>query len=60
MLSDEGQQIVAAAYLIPARDDVKSPRPGLKDLKLLPIDDGSNKTSRAEVLERFNALFGEH
>ncbi|WP_186106370.1 ABC transporter substrate-binding protein [Burkholderia gladioli] len=60
VLSDEGQQIVAAAYLIPARDDVKSPRPGLKDLKLLPIDDGSNKTSRAEVLKRFNALFGEH
>jgi len=60
VLSDEGQQLVAAAYLIPARDDIDAPRPGLKDLKLLPQDDGSNKKTRAEVLTRFNALFGEH
>ena len=60
VLSDEGQQLVAAAYLIPAREDIDSPRPRLKDLKLLPQDDGSNTKSRAEVLSRFNALFGEH
>jgi iron(III) transport system substrate-binding protein len=60
VLSDEGQQLVAAAYLMPARDDIETPRPRLKDLKLLPQDDGSNTKSRAEVLTRFNALFGEH
>lgn len=60
VLSDEGQQLVAAAYLMPARDDIVTPRPRLKDLKLLPQDDGSNEKSRAEVLSRFNALFGEH
>ncbi|QGZ65446.1 extracellular solute-binding protein [Paraburkholderia acidisoli] len=60
VLSDEGQKLVAAAWLMPARDDIESPRPRFKDLKLLPQDDGSNKKTRAEVLTRFNALFGEH
>jgi iron(III) transport system substrate-binding protein len=60
VLSEEGQNLVAAAYLIPARDDIDTPRTRLKDLKLLPQDDGSNAKSRADVLKRFNTLFGEH
>jgi iron(III) transport system substrate-binding protein len=60
VLSPEGQQLVANAWLIPARDDIASDRPQLKDLKLLPQDDGSNPKTRAEVLQRFVALFGEH
>jgi len=43
-----------------ARDDIDTPRPRLKDLKLLPQDGGGNTKSRTEVLSRFNALFGEH
>lgn len=60
VLSDEGQKLVADAWLIPARDDIAGTRPPLKDLKLLPQDDGSNTKTRAEVLARFNALFGDH
>ena len=60
VLSDEGQRLVAAAYLMPARDDIDAPRPRLKDLKLLPQDDGGNTQSRADVMSRFNTLFGEH
>jgi len=59
-LSQEGQQMVADAWLIPARDDIRTDRAQLKDLKLLPQDNGSNTRSRAEVLARFNTLFGEH
>ncbi|WP_240159284.1 extracellular solute-binding protein [Burkholderia sp. Ax-1724] len=60
VLSDEGQQRITAAHLMPARDDIDTPRPRLKDLKLLPQDGGGNTKSRTEVLSRFNALFGEH
>ncbi|RAS25772.1 ABC transporter substrate-binding protein [Paraburkholderia bryophila] len=60
VLSDEGQKLVADAWLIPARDDIAGTRPPLKDLKLLPQDDGSNTKTRAEVLARFNTLFGDH
>ncbi|WP_442793681.1 ABC transporter substrate-binding protein [Paraburkholderia sp. ZP32-5] len=60
VLSDEGQKLVAAAWLMPARDDISTSRPKFQDLKLLPQGGESNAKSRAEVLAHFNALFGEH
>jgi len=57
-LSPEGQQMIADAWLIPARDDIHSDRPQLKDLKLLPQGGSANGQLRADVLQRFTTLFG--
>jgi iron(III) transport system substrate-binding protein len=57
VLSPEGQKFVVDAWLMPARDDIPSDRPQLKDLKLLPQDDGHGSLSRTEVLSRFAKLF---
>ncbi|WES70442.1 ABC transporter substrate-binding protein [Superficieibacter sp. HKU1] len=56
VLSPEGQTLVAEAWLMPARSDVKAKRPLLDELKILPTtSDGSSERSR--VLTRFNKLF---
>jgi iron(III) transport system substrate-binding protein len=60
VLSPEGQKLVADAWLIPARDDIPATRPGLADLKLLPQGSASDTDSRADVLKKFAALFGDH
>ena len=56
VLSPEGQAMVADAWLMPARVDVKAKRPLLNELKILPTkSDGSSE--RGDILKRFNAIF---
>jgi iron(III) transport system substrate-binding protein len=58
VLSDEGQEHVAKAWLMPARTDIKAQRPLFNDITLLPTNqDGSSE--RSAVLKRFGALFGQ-
>jgi len=54
ILSDEGQAMVAATNLMPARSDIAADRPLIADLKILPVD---GQTARAEVLETFGKTF---
>jgi iron(III) transport system substrate-binding protein len=56
VLSPEGQELVASAWLMPARSDIGARRPLLSDLKLLPSA-GDGSSDRAEVLQRFGKLF---
>lgn len=56
VLSPEGQAMVADAWLMPARDDVKAKRPLLNELKILPTS-SDGKSERSEILKRFNTLF---
>ncbi|MBD8215463.1 ABC transporter substrate-binding protein [Erwinia persicina] len=56
VLSEEGQQKVADAWLMPARSDVGGKRPLLRDLKLLPAQSGGS-ADRSAVLQRFGTLF---
>ncbi|OWF68893.1 ABC transporter substrate-binding protein [Yersinia alsatica] len=58
VLSPEGQQAVADAWLMPARQDVEAKRPLFKSLTLLPEGDGAS-ASRTAVLSRFATLFGQ-
>ncbi|WP_050479236.1 ABC transporter substrate-binding protein [Herbaspirillum rhizosphaerae] len=60
VLSPQGQKIVADAWLMPARDDISSERPLLKDLKLLPQEGAATTVMHAETLERFSKLFKQH
>src|SRR5450830_45369 len=60
VLSPQGQKIVADAWLMPARDDIASDRPLLKDMKLLPQEGTTATVMHADVLKRFSALFGQH
>ncbi len=55
VLSDEGQEMVASVYLMPARADVKAKRPTINELKLLP--QGEGEMDREAVLAKFNAIF---
>ncbi len=57
-LSDEGQKLVADAWLMPARTDISAKRPLFKTLKLLP-EETQPSASRKEVLDRFASLFGQ-
>ncbi|MFC0220701.1 iron(III) transport system substrate-binding protein [Pseudochelatococcus lubricantis] len=59
MLSDDGQALVAKAFLIPARSDVKADRPVIKDLKLLEIDTDAVYAKRADILKEFGAIFAK-
>lgn len=56
VLSPEGQELVASAWLMPARSDIGARRPLLSDLKLLPSA-SEGHSDRAEVLQRFGKLF---
>lgn len=56
VLSPEGQAMVADAWLMPARDDVKAKRPLLNELKILPTKSDGN-SERSDILKRFNTLF---
>ncbi|WBV21763.1 ABC transporter substrate-binding protein [Pantoea piersonii] len=58
VLSDEGQQQVANAWLMPARTDIKAQRPLITEIRLLPMPQESN-ADRASILKRFATLFGQ-
>ncbi|MBI1218660.1 MAG: extracellular solute-binding protein [Rhodobacteraceae bacterium] len=59
MLSDEGQADVAATYLMPARTDVAAKRPGIAELKILPLDTDKAYNSRKDTLAAFAKLFAK-
>ncbi|MBJ9970087.1 ABC transporter substrate-binding protein [Providencia hangzhouensis] len=56
VLSPEGQEIVANAWLMPARADIAGKRPDFSTLKLLP-EAATDNAERGEVLSRLSALF---
>lgn len=58
VLSDEGQQQVANAWLMPARTDIKAQRPLITEIRLLPMQQESS-VDRASILKRFATLFGQ-
>lgn len=58
VLSDEGQQQVANAWLMPARTDIKAQRPLITEIRLLPTQQ-ENSADRASILKRFATLFGQ-
>ncbi len=57
MLSDEGQKLVAATYLMPARSDIPANRPLVADLKVLKIDAAAVYGKRDETLKEFGKIF---
>ena len=57
MLSDEGQQAVAAVELMPARTDVKADRLLIGDLTLLE-GVSADEATRKEILGHFASIFG--
>ncbi|MDE3027990.1 MAG: ABC transporter substrate-binding protein [Paracoccaceae bacterium] len=59
MLSDEGQTMVAATYLMPARTDVAAKRPRIDELTVLPVDHESVYGKRKETLDAFAKLFAK-
>ncbi|WP_413739081.1 ABC transporter substrate-binding protein [Sodalis sp. RH21] len=58
VLSPEGQNLVAEAWLMPARSDIGAKRPLFSDLALLP-ESATQPATRESVLKRFAALFGQ-
>jgi iron(III) transport system substrate-binding protein len=60
VLSEEGQQAVARAWLMPARQDVPAARPLFKELKLLEPAAGAKPVSREKTLADFAAIVGQH
>jgi len=58
VLSDEGQQQVAKAWLMPARTDITAQRPLITEIRLLPTQQEGN-ADRASILQRFATLFGQ-
>lgn len=58
LLSPAGQNAVAEAWLMPARQDIDDKRPPFKSLTLLPEGDAAN-TSRNGILARFARQFGQ-
>jgi iron(III) transport system substrate-binding protein len=60
VLSEEGQQAVARAWLMPARQDIPAARPIFKELKLLEPEAAAAPASREKTLSRFSELFGRY
>ncbi len=56
VLSPEGQEIVANAWLMPARADITGKRPDFSTLTLLP-EATTDSAERSDVLSRLSALF---
>ncbi len=55
VLSDAGQKLVAATWMMPARADVAGLRPGIADLKVIEVDESAVAARREEIIARFNA-----
>lgn len=58
ILSDEGQKLVAAQMLMPARSDIPANRPLMSDLKLLKYDTAAVYGKRKETLKQTADIFG--
>lgn len=57
VLSDEGQRLVANAYLLPARADVPAKRPTLETFKTFAQESDAQRAGRTALLQRFDELF---
>ncbi|RMX08897.1 extracellular solute-binding protein [Corticibacter populi] len=57
VLSEQGQQLVAKTFLIPARTDVAAQRPPLAEIQALPTADEAERAGRDALLKRFSELF---
>lgn len=55
VLSDEGQAMVAAENIMPARTDIAADRPLIADIKVLEVDAATDRTG---TLTRFGSIFG--
>jgi len=55
VLSEAGQQLVAATWMMPARADVEGLRPGISDLNVIAVDEDAVAARREEIIARFNA-----
>jgi iron(III) transport system substrate-binding protein len=58
LLSDEGQKLAAADFLLPGRTDVAALRPGWNDIKLMPTAANGSPDQRAATLARFKTEMG--
>jgi iron(III) transport system substrate-binding protein len=59
MLTDEAQQMIASAFLIPGRSDVLSTyRPNMVDMTVLDVDWDWMMQYSTEISQRFNELMG--
>lgn len=59
MLTDEAQQMIASAFLIPGRSDVLSTyRPNMADMTVLDVDWDWMMQHSTEISQRFNELMG--
>jgi iron(III) transport system substrate-binding protein len=53
MLSEEGQNLVAKTFLIPARSDIRAQRPTPGEFKMLAPDWGFVEKNQTQLVERF-------
>ncbi|MDR2533124.1 MAG: ABC transporter substrate-binding protein [Oscillospiraceae bacterium] len=59
LLTDEAQQLIAAAYLIPGRSDITSTlRPNIAEMNVLDVDWDWMMSNATEISQNFNALMG--
>jgi iron(III) transport system substrate-binding protein len=56
VLSTEGQTLVAARYILPARTDVKALRPGWNELKIIDFDYVQAARNAVETKKRFASI----
>lgn len=54
VLSEAGQELVAATWMMPARADVAGLRPGINDLTVIEVDEDAVAARREEIIARFN------
>lgn len=54
VLSDAGQELVAATWMMPARADIEGLRPGIDDLAVIEVDEHAVAARRDEIIARFN------
>ncbi|RFA26789.1 ABC transporter substrate-binding protein [Alkalilimnicola ehrlichii] len=59
MLSEQGQQRVAEAYLMPARSDVEGLRPSLSALNVIDVDSAEMTAQREQILRRFRQVMSQ-
>lgn len=59
VLSKEGQALVAARYILPARQDVAAKRPGWKDLNIISFDVVAAAEKAAETKKSFAKALGK-
>lgn len=59
MLSDEGQNLVAKQYLLPARSDIKAMRPGYDELNVIEFDQVEAAKNAAATKKKFTELMAK-